>query len=80
MASRTVAWTVVLCSTAALGCAVWIVTLPRAERLEDFVNFVGIVGAVGVEWEIAGAALISLRPRNVLGWLFLGAGAMTFCR
>ncbi|MGI3227279.1 hypothetical protein ACRJ4B_29080 [Streptomyces sp. GTA36] len=76
MAARTVAWTVVLCSTAALGCAVWIVTLPRSERLEDFANFVGIVGAVGVEWEIAGAALISLRPRNILGWLFLGAGAM----
>ncbi|MEU8860137.1 sensor histidine kinase [Streptomyces umbrinus] len=77
MAARTVAWTVVLCSTAALGCAGWIVTLPHSDRLEDVTYFVWIVGAVGVEWTIAGAALISLRPRNVLGWLFLGAGALS---
>lgn len=77
MAARAVAWTVVLCSTAALGCAVWIGTLPRAGRLEDFGYFIGIVGAVGLEWVVAGAALVTLRPRNVLGWLFLGAGALS---
>ncbi|MCL6732521.1 sensor histidine kinase [Streptomyces neyagawaensis] len=76
MVARTVAWAVVLCSTVALGCSVWIETLPRSERLEDFTNFVWIVGTVGVEWVIAGAALIHLRPHNVLGWLFLGAGAL----
>ncbi|MGW0908647.1 sensor histidine kinase [Streptomyces sp. NPDC002853] len=77
MAARAVAWSVVLCGTTALGCAVWIVTLPRSEQLDDFGSFVGFIGAVGLEWAVVGAALITLRPRNVLGWLFLGAGTLS---
>lgn len=75
MAARTVAWVVVLSSAAILACAGWISTLPHADRLGDSVYFVWVVGGASLEWQLTGAVLIGLRPRNVLGWLFLGAGA-----
>ncbi|MFI6284525.1 ATP-binding protein [Streptomyces sp. NPDC051018] len=73
--TRVIAWTVVFASTAVMAGAGWITTLPGAERLGDHAYFVGVVGGGSLEWELAGAILIMLRPRNVLGWLFLGAGA-----
>ncbi|MFD4481691.1 GAF domain-containing sensor histidine kinase [Streptomyces sp. NPDC058471] len=75
MAARTFSWMVLLSSAAILACAGWISTLPHADRLGDSVYFVWVVGGASVEWQLTGAVLIGLRPRNMLGWLFLGAGA-----
>lgn len=80
MAARAVAGTVVLLSTAVLAFAGWITSLPHAERLGDNVYFVGVVGGASLEWELTGLALIWLRPRNVLGWLFLATGASSMCQ
>ncbi|MFD7341263.1 histidine kinase [Streptomyces violascens] len=78
MAARAVASTVVLLSAAVLGFASWISSLPHAERLGDSVYYVGVVGGSSLEWELAGLVLVWLRPRNVLGWLFLATGASSF--
>ena len=80
MAARAVAGTVVLLSTAVLAFAGWITSLPHAERLGDNAYFVGVVGGAGLEWELTGLVLVWLRPRNVLGWLFLATGASSMCQ
>lgn len=82
MAVRAVVWSVVLSSTAAVAFAGWMVALPRSVSPpgEDSLVELVLLGTILVSWAVTGAELASLRPRNPLGWLFLGLGASGACQ
>lgn len=73
--ARAVAWTPALISVAAVAFSGWLVMLPRGPTRADFDGFdvVG-VGAGAMAWALTGAVLATVRPRNLLGWLFLSTG------
>jgi signal transduction histidine kinase len=65
----------VLSSVAAVAFAGW-----TAIRLPESIGPLGgsselVVGGGGLVWVTTGAVLVSLRPRNVLGWFHIAAGA-----
>ena len=78
MIRRTVAWMLAGSCAAAWVCSIWIASLPGTESLagpgESTDYYVLAVAGVGCEWAVTGALFVTLRPRNILGWLVLVAG------
>ena len=70
-----VAWAVVWWSTVIAGLVIW-VAWRHGDRAStsDINDMVGQVTA-GVLWTVPGAVLVTYRPRNIIGWLLLVAGA-----
>jgi signal transduction histidine kinase len=67
-------------AAAAVAAACWLMTLPREEtwffapRPFNGSAFVVGCGLLALVWAITGAVVVSLRPRNALGWVVLGVG------
>jgi signal transduction histidine kinase len=77
MVTRAVVWGTVLSSAVASVFAFWALTLPRPGPMGPHASpaYVITVGVVTLAEVLTGALLVLLRPRNVIGWIFLGAGA-----
>ena len=78
--ARWCAGAAVASAAAAVATAVWMMTLPQEETwffaplpFNGF-GFVAGCGVLSLVWSVTGAVLVSLRPRNALGWLVLGVG------
>ncbi|MEU4170821.1 sensor histidine kinase [Streptomyces sp. NPDC026665] len=73
---RAAVWSVVVSSVLSVAFAAWMATfvawgMPHGESLFHLL----LLGTILVSWAVTGAVLVCLRPRNPLGWLFLGLGA-----
>ncbi|MET9893489.1 histidine kinase [Streptomyces sp. NPDC006465] len=73
---RAAVWSVVASSVLAVAFAGWMAThvargMPGGESLFHLL----LLGTILASWAATGAVLVGLRPRNPLGWLFLGLGA-----
>lgn len=75
--ARSIAWTLVSLSAAAVALAAWVTTLPGAGRagMAGSGTYVAAVGSTLVVWAVTGAILVALRPRNPVGWIILGSAA-----
>jgi len=73
--ARSVAWTLVSLSAAAVALAGWVTTLPGAGRtgMAGSGTYVATVGSTLVVWAVTGAILVAQRPRNPVGWIILGS-------
>jgi hypothetical protein len=71
MRSRVVA----VVAVAAVVVAAWVRTLPGVppQLLTGYGTDLP-AGLLAVTWTVTGAALVALRPRNILGWLLVGVG------
>ncbi|MFD3312075.1 hypothetical protein [Streptomyces sp. NPDC058694] len=69
-----VVWPIALSAIGAVTLAGWIAAQPDAERASAGPVHVAAAGGGSLTWVLMGAVLITLRPRNVLGWLFLALG------
>src|SRR4051812_46037115 len=78
-----VAWLVVLLSAAALAYACWVAAVMSSTAFDWWISsqptLFLLLGGVGLVWAATGAFLITLRPRNLLGWLFVAPGASIAC-
>jgi len=76
MRARVVAGVAVIVAVAAVGFAAWVHTLPGVEgtRLVSGQGTDIAAGLLAVAWTATGAALLALRPRNMLGWLVVFVG------
>lgn len=63
----TLAWSAAAACLALMGWCVWIVALPGWSGHRGVAAPVGIVAG----WALTGATLVTLRPRNPIGWLLL---------
>ncbi|PKT73310.1 hypothetical protein CW362_09230 [Streptomyces populi] len=69
-------WSVVVSSVLAVAFAGWTAThVARGMPVGESLLHLLLLGTVLVSWAVTGAVLVCLRPRNPLGWLFLGLGA-----
>jgi hypothetical protein len=66
-----VAWGVWFLSTTSIGLGLGVFAQSSAQRLEDIPLLAGLIAYATV-----GALLVSRRPRNPIGWIFLGVGIL----
>lgn len=59
---------------AATAVAVGLTLRPDLTLLEQRIGPAGLDDVAGLAWVLTGAVLAWLRPRNALGWLFIGLG------
>ena len=74
-----VAWAAALSGVVPVAFAGWSLAQPSPDTGAELPSgrwvfeVVGVAGS-GLVWAVVGAVLVTLRPRNVLGWLVLGPG------
>ena len=74
-----VAWAAALSGLVPVAFAGWSLAQPSPDTGAELsfgrwvFEVVGVAGS-GLVWAVVGAVLVTLRPRNVLGWLVLGLG------
>ena len=64
----------VLVNLAATSISIWLTLRPDLAALEQRIGSAGLDEVSGLAWALTGAVLAWLRPRNALGWLFIGLG------
>jgi hypothetical protein len=78
MGSRALAWTLVGSCGVAWAFSLWVASLPGVEvlRTRGELNNYYVVGvsAASMACGLTGAALLTARPRNILGWLLILTG------
>jgi len=74
--------TVVLVSAASVGAAWWLTTRPSIVLVEQAIGseLTVMEGLVGLAWVVTGAAIVWLRPRHAVGWLFVAVGSWLMVR